>query len=432
MNDLMMNAFKSLESIEDEIVIPQFKAKAKAMKITESLDNDSKDDAQKDSAELREEPTMDLRPKYDSSKSFYGKAWVDIKPDGTQILYSYGTPVCRIENGKATLLHKGYLGWSSSATTLRHVKEFLRQNNLEVGSVRELANMYGEEPATVNEALINLGDKEEVAKAKEVMESSEKEKEEVIVDVDAETIDELKDSYVGNAILRCPICKTLIYKKPENVIKGDDELYNVDEECPHCHEVAGFELVGQVAKLSNDQSENIAKEQETTGKEEIGVDEAPSDEDAKDKEDTPKTSRFGEGLSKEVIFEDIDSSRFDKLINQYLISTYSNVSGYETTKGGVDDFNNTIVLEGIIKYKSGKEKETKFQFEAKTISKNGKIRFRGINETFSKSRTAFSLFGRLDEENCLVCDSLRYSYGVKVLNESKLIKGKAEILESKD
>lgn len=430
MNDLMMNAFKSLESVEDEIVIPQFKAKAKVVKITESLDKDSKDDAQKHSTELKEEPTFDLRPEHDSRKSFYDKAWVDVKPDGTQILYSYGTPVCRIESGKATLLHKGYLGWNSSATTLRHVKEFLRQNNLEVGSLRELANMYPVESARVNESLINLNDGEEVAKAKEVMESSNEEKEEVIVDVDAETIDELKDSYVGNAILRCPICKTLIYKKPEDVIKGDGELYNVDEECPHCHEVKGFELVGQVAKLTDDKPKDISKEQETIGKEEPMVDEVSSDEEAK--EDAPKTSRFGEGLSKEVIFEDIDSSRFDKLVNQYLISTYSNVSGYETTQGGVDDSNNTIVLEGIIKYKSGKEKETKFQFEAKTISKNGKIRFRGINETFSKSRTAFSLFGRLDEENCLVCDSLKYSYGVKVLDESKIIKGKAEILERKD
>lgn len=426
MNDLMMNAFKSLESIEDEIVIPQFKAKAKVRRITESLKKNSEDGAQEHNAGLNEEPTMDLRPEYDSSKSFYGKAWVDAKPDGTQILYSYGTPVCRVEDGKATLLHKGYHGWSSSATTLRHVREFLRQNNLEVGSVRELANMYPIESARVNESLINLNDEEKVTKAKEVMESSKEEKEEVIVDVDAETIDELKDSYVGNAILRCPICKTLIYKKPEDVTKGEGELYNVDEECPHCHEVEGFELVGQVAKLTNDKSNDIAKEQETDGKEEPIVDEVPSNEDA------PKTSRFGEGLSKEVIFEDIDSSRFDKLVNQYLISTYSNVSGYETTNGGVDDSNNTIVLEGIIKYKSGKEKKTKFQFEAKAISKNGKIRFRGINETFSKSRTAFSLFGRLNEENCLVCDSLRYSYGVKVLNESKLIKGKAEILESKD
>ena len=33
--------------------------------------------------------------------------------------------------------------WDSSATTLRHVKEFLQQNGFEVGSKQALAKMYG-------------------------------------------------------------------------------------------------------------------------------------------------------------------------------------------------------------------------------------------------------------------------------------------------
>ena len=101
-----------------------------------------------DEACLKEEPVYDLGAEHDSRKSFYGKAKVDVRPDGTQILYSYGTPVCKItKDGDVTLLKKGYLGWASSQTTLRHVKEFLKQNGKEVGTKAQLAKMYPTEYA---------------------------------------------------------------------------------------------------------------------------------------------------------------------------------------------------------------------------------------------------------------------------------------------
>lgn len=611
---------------------------------------------------INEAPITDLSANYDNRKSFYGKARVDVKDNGTKVLYSYGTPVCRIEKGKATLLNKGYLGWSSSQTTLRHVKEFLKQNGFEVASLRELAKMYPIEQARDDESLkesmdnvdniraylekngvaidtlkivhddvidddvvylvvnyddertkpwkdiqsdlglklfvilkdfskydyiedilgdarkhgsiygyktygyqipskgayksfkakellpnikdaedakecisemwrnlvklnpslfakyqhgiidsdfykkangdarisyrivnreiedngilrkvrftylfdnesktifdqtlskdleqedltpsripeeyiakintlsndfdeslkeevVDLSKEDKVKKAKKVLKDDKSERQETIVDVDAETIDELKDSYVGNAILRCPVCRTLIYKKPDDLKQdGDNEIYNVDEECPHCHSQDGFELVGQVAELTKDEAE--AEVETTTGKENDAESEEASEEEPK------RTTRIDteESLKKEFVVEDIDETRFDRLINQYLVSTYNNVEGYATTNGKVDNDNNILVLEGKIKYKSGKEKATSFVFEAKSSTKGGRIRFAGINETFTKSRNAFSLYGRISKDGCLRCESMHYSYGVKVLDESKLVKGKVEIKEKK-
>lgn len=80
-----------------------------------------------------------LDPQFDSRKSFYNKAQVVTDTDGTQTLYSYNTPVVKIKDGKVELLAM----WDSSATTLRHVKEFLQQNGFEVGSKQALAKMYG-------------------------------------------------------------------------------------------------------------------------------------------------------------------------------------------------------------------------------------------------------------------------------------------------
>jgi len=60
---------------------------------------------------------LELRPT-DSHKSFYGKAYVLINGE-ERVLYSYGTKVCSIVDGK---LIRHWYGWS--ATTGRHIKAF--------------------------------------------------------------------------------------------------------------------------------------------------------------------------------------------------------------------------------------------------------------------------------------------------------------------
>lgn len=86
------------------------------------------------------EERREMTPQYDSRKSFYNKAHVVDDEDGTLTLYSYNTPVCEIKDGKVKLLPL----WDSSQTTLRHVKEFLKQNGFDVGSKQMIAKMYGE------------------------------------------------------------------------------------------------------------------------------------------------------------------------------------------------------------------------------------------------------------------------------------------------
>lgn len=64
---------------------------------------------------------FELVPRYDTRKSFYGKAHVIDHENGTVELQSYDTIVSRCVNGKVEELGK----WS--ATTTRHQKEFRKQ-----------------------------------------------------------------------------------------------------------------------------------------------------------------------------------------------------------------------------------------------------------------------------------------------------------------
>ena len=122
-----------------EWLIKDFKEYAdQNLYVDESLKRNSvKENSMK--LKIREVRHSELSPSYDSRKSFYGKAHVITDDDGTQILYSYDTPVVKIKDDKVELLAQ----WDSSQTTLRHVKEFLRQNGFEATSKSQIAKMYG-------------------------------------------------------------------------------------------------------------------------------------------------------------------------------------------------------------------------------------------------------------------------------------------------
>ena len=77
----------------------------------------------------------ELQPIYSNVKSFYKKARV-LKNDDTIQLISYSTKVAEIKNGKVHIF-----GWYS-ATTTRHIKEFLQQNGFKIGTKAQLEKMY--------------------------------------------------------------------------------------------------------------------------------------------------------------------------------------------------------------------------------------------------------------------------------------------------
>ena len=91
-----------------------------------------------ESAKLTESPMYGLNTQFDKRKSFYNKAHVDVANDGSQTLYSYNVPVCKIQNGDVTLLPD----WKYSPTTVRHVKEFLKQNNFPAETTQQIARDY--------------------------------------------------------------------------------------------------------------------------------------------------------------------------------------------------------------------------------------------------------------------------------------------------
>ena len=73
-----------------------------------------------------------------------------------------------------------------------------------------------------------------------------------VIDPNTEDEEDLEDSYIGKVIFRCPVCRSFVYHDKENInFDEDSDTVNIDEECPYCHSVGGFEIVGEVAPYAD-------------------------------------------------------------------------------------------------------------------------------------------------------------------------------------
>ena len=128
---------------------------------------------------------------------------------------------------------------------------------------------------------------------------------------------------------------------------------------------------------------------------------------------------------KNFIVEDIDEVAFNDLANKYINEVYKNVDNFKITNGLIDAKSNTLIVEGLLTFKSGKEQTSKFVFTADSITKKGKAKFIGLNEDFCSSKKAFTLQGTLNKGK-FIPESFNYNYRAKALKESKQVFGRIE------
>ena len=116
----------------------------------------------------------------------------------------------------------------------------------------------------------------------------------------------------------------------------------------------------------------------------------------------------GEEELMDIELDEIDETSFDELGESYLKKVYDNVNSFKTVNSSLDA-NNRLVLEGVIEFKSGKKAKTNFIFEAKEVTRKGKIKFIGENVNLSKNKRAFTLTGSTKNKN-LICEQFNYNY----------------------
>lgn len=301
--------------------------------------------------------------------------------------------------------------------------------------------------------------------------SIEKDPVQDVIDPEAENEEELEDTYIGKVILHCPVCNSMIYKDLEDIEKDEDEeLVNVGEECPYCYTSEGFNIIGIVSPFQKEPeeeevevSDDIEADENGEGADEVKVEdelvEESLDEDFEhvevstdeqklvmDAEEDGKITIESEPVANEAEgeefiqpvpevvedeiensaeaeveapeedeidydIEDFDEESFDGLGEAYLKEVYDNVDSYKTSN--VSMKGNSLVVEGVIKFTSRKEKKTNFIFEAKTATKNNKLRFIGENKQITRGRKAFTITGTLNENKSFITEKFNYNYMTK-------------------
>lgn len=171
----------------------------------------------------------------------------------------------------------------------------------------------------LNEEEFNLTDKDSIEDIKSLVDAPVDASIDII-DPDANSEDELSDSYVGKVVLDCSVCHSKIYKDPsEIVIDEGEELANVGEECPYCYTADGFKVLGQIAPFSDDVKPT---EDEVAEEEADDVVEDDTDDDEDDKDDD-EDDDFLEALSEKLSqMNEAEMSDEDKRDNQILRNIY--------------------------------------------------------------------------------------------------------------
>lgn len=186
-----------------------------------------------------------------------------------------------------------------------------------------------------------------------------------------------------------------------NRLSGDESL---DEEVNLEEASLADKLKAKLARLANEEPL------------EEDVEELTEDSSLRDKlmKKLQSLEMKNEDLTMDDI-EDIDDEAYDDLMESYLNRVYSNVDSFKTKKVDID--NGTLVVEGLIKFKSGNQRNTTFNFDKISRSKKGDIVLEGTNKTFTNMGKAYKLRSSM-ENGKLLPESMIYHYVNRKLNES--------------
>lgn len=126
----------------------------------------------------------------------------------------------------------------------------------------------------------------------------------------------------------------------------------------------------------------------------------------------------------EVDVTDFDEESFDELGESYLREHYDNVVGFKTVNAKI--FENSLIVEGVIRFESGSSKGTTFVFEA-VNKENDDVLFEGYNRQISRGKKTFKLNCSL-VEGCIKPEKMAYNYVTKnELNESVRVNGTVKV-----
>ena len=231
----------------------------------------------------------------------------------------------------------------------------------------------------------------------------------VVIDPSVESEDEENAPKLGKAILQCKACKTSKFEDVDKLVKSeeDENIYNIDDTCPHCGANAGYYYIGQVGKKHEEEesTDSAAEDDDSGNAEELDSEEVKSGSD--DSSEETALEPVDDDFSDLDNVDDIKEESFQKLINSYATKLYENVKEYRVT-GVSEPLRKHYIVEGVLVGGNGKEIATNFELKVVKNSRDS-ILFEGVNKLLTPAENAFKFAGKI-ENNALVFESMDYKY----------------------
>lgn len=196
-----------------------------------------------------------------------------------------------------------------------------------------------------------------------------------------------------------------VWDKIEKYLKEDDGNQIKSTSLDESMENVSIETDKEKITVTSEPKEEVEEVEDT----ETMI--APVDEttEAEFKSESEETEDEDSGYE-DIDVDEFEEESFNRLGEKYLKKVYENVKSFKTTQGSVKG--NSLKLEGLITFKSGKQAKTNFIFESKAIDKSGRMKLEGLNKQLAKGNKAFTLIGRMDG-NKFLSESLTYNYTAK-------------------
>ena len=187
------------------------------------------------------------------------------------------------------------------------------------------------------EDYFDVGDTEELEQASEEREGeiakAKLARIEKIVDLNAETEEDLLPSYVGKLIMQCPQCMTLFYKNEEDIEKSEEnpDVVNINEPCQHCGNSSGYSLIGKVDTVGEEEASEFDVEDFDENELNLDFDEEESVEEEEIEDSTEEAATEEE---EELDLEPIEDEEAEEEVKESLTEAKNNKQRLTVVKPG--------------------------------------------------------------------------------------------------
>ena len=242
-------------------------------------------------------------------------------------------------------------------------------------------------------------------------------KDEMIASLDGDTEAEITSNDDEDSETEEKDEKLSLGKRKNESVRGNKMRKN----CSESLDSIKLDDGNQKIEIKTKEKEDLPKDSMMVPPSDDTLEDILSDEEI-DEEPMPK-----DGDIVDVDVDEVEDASFNRLGASFLKKVYENVKSFRTTSAATNG--NTLVLEGLITFKSGKSKPTTFKFEANKINSKGKIRFLGENKDISSGRKSFALNCKVSKK-AIIPESMTYNYVARGLNESQRVTGTVRLNES--